>query len=84
MYSQVTTAYRLRNNCAKIVNPGLQYLTDGNLRALKALTRKSYSVFLKQMEEVYDLTKDQETYANLMKNIEKGTPILRLLNELPE
>lgn len=84
LYSQVTAAYRLRNNCAKIVNPGLRYLANGSPNSLILLTRKSYSEFLKKMEEVRALAKEHEEYAGIVKNIEKGMSVLRLLNELPD
>ncbi len=83
-YRQAFESYLFRDRCARVVNPRLHYIYGNDTVKLTLLTRRSYDVFIEEMEKVYYEFKRQHELGRLqLQKIESALEVLRRVRELP-
>lgn len=78
-YEQVHQLYLFRDRCARIVNPRLHYMCGDDTIKLMLLTRKSYGVFVYEVEQFFR----QDKRNGSKKNADSLLKYLKRVQELP-
>lgn len=84
-YEQVRELYLFRDRCARIVNPRLHYMCGNNTRQLMMLSRKSFEVFIEEIENYCRQYNDSEraSRSEPVDKAKRALVFLKRVNEIP-